>query len=138
MYGNHRCPIFEANLSPVNISISSDKRILSAVFRYRYARISQTQSFRTKTTYKVLLKSGDTGIKDSNGYQLDQFSDGTPKDDYVWYFKTKSEQIRLLNKVCVILTGANHAAHPAHHPEFKGEVITTNCNYLYTNQFSWA
>ncbi|MEK7580619.1 MAG: Ig-like domain-containing protein, partial [Patescibacteria group bacterium] len=122
----------EANLSPVNISISSDKK----GFYLQFLDIDTLEPLKPKalepnTIYKVLLKSGDTGIKDSNGYQLDgnrnNLSDGTPKDDYVWYFKTKSgTDPCLLNKVCVNPHEAQITPPtPPITQEFKGEVITT-------------
>jgi len=46
--------------------------------------------------YQVTLKSGETGIKNADSsYQLDGnkdgIEDGSPNDDYIWYFKTKNE-----------------------------------------------
>ena len=46
--------------------------------------------------YQVVLKSGATGIISSvDNYQLDGNKDGnedgSPNDDYIWYFKTKNE-----------------------------------------------
>jgi len=44
--------------------------------------------------YQVILKSGEKGIKDVDGYQLDgnenNYEDGSPRDDYQWRFKTDS------------------------------------------------
>jgi len=55
--------------------------------------------------YKVTLKSGAAGIKDGvNGNQLDGnkngFEEGSPDDDYFWYFKIKGQgEICLADRV---------------------------------------
>ena len=58
--------------------------------------------------YQVTLKSGSTGIIDLfNDYQLDGnkngIEDGSPNDDYIWYFKTKDESEICLAKTIEII-----------------------------------
>jgi len=126
-------------LLPVSITPGSNMFLLQLLDS---ADPPQPKFLDNNTIYKVALKSGDNGIKDYNGYQLDgnrnNLSDGTPKDDYIWYFKTAASGMDTcsLNKVCINPQQAQIT--PPETQNFSGEVITTNCNYLYTNQFSWA
>ncbi|RKY25411.1 MAG: hypothetical protein DRP79_06635, partial [Planctomycetota bacterium] len=91
------------------------------------------------TFYKAVLKSGDNGIKNTNGYPLDgnfnNKDDGSPADDYVWYFKTSSEENCLLDKVCVEPNDIKitHSSNQT----FRGEIYAENCNRIGPANYDW-
>ena len=97
------------------------------------------QIFEQNKVYRVTLKSGLNGIKDINGLELDGnengIQDGSPSDDYLWYFKVRNDDLCPLAKVCVEPQKAKitHAGNQ----RFQGLIYTQNCNYLNPDDYQW-
>jgi len=94
--------------------------------------------------YRVILKSGleetTGGIKDTNGLPLDgnknDIQDGSPADDYVWYFETGDTDCDL-NKICINPRNAVQLNPP--HPNTQNyytDTYASNCNYLVASSFN--
>jgi hypothetical protein len=126
------------NLQNCNNGSDIDGRITVAIDQKGFY-FKPLNDLRPNNIYRVTLKSGTTGIKDKNGLELDGnkngIQDGSPADDYVWYFKTSNTLDCPLNKVCLNPPQAK-INHPGNQ-EFKAEVYTANCNYLEAKDFTW-
>jgi hypothetical protein len=104
--------------------------------------LKPTTQLLPEKVYQINLLSGSNGIKDINNLELDGngngIQDGTPSDDYVWYFKTKADPTCPLSKICV-----NPSSLTLRVPEdvmgkpLNGRIYTQNCNYLNANDSTW-
>ncbi len=93
--------------------------------------------------YQVTLKSGleevtgVDGIKDTNGLPLDgnknDIQDGSPADDYIWYFETGNTDCDL-NKICINPRQTVQLNHPDNE-NYYTDTYASNCNYLLASSF---
>lgn len=132
-FNNPKCPDSNEPSLPGEITLTPNDSNPTG-FRFK-----PHQPFNPLKIYRVILRSGQNGIKDINGLELDGnkngIQDGSPTDDYVWYFKTSDISDCPLNKVCLNPPQAK-INHPGNQ-EFKAEIYTANCNYLKAKDFTW-
>jgi len=90
--------------------------------------------------YRVTLKSGPNGIKDTFGLELDGnkngVQDGMPSDNYSWMFIATNDNCPL-NKVCINPAGTTQIVKDETQNYFT-QVYTSNCNYLNANNYTWS
>lgn len=84
------CVVISGKISLIEISTDPAKPITARGFLFTPDSLLDQNYW-----YQAILKSGKTGIKDVNGYQLDGNKNGqgddSPIDDYQWYFKTREQ-----------------------------------------------
>jgi len=94
-------------------------------------------SLAANTWYQVILRSGEYGIKSTQGLQLDGNFDNLPGGDYIWYFKTRNTaQACDVDKVVVapyeaLIEKIDQTQ------DYNAFALAANCNILDGNAYDW-